>query len=126
MKKLLPILISAILSGMTLNSAFAAGADDVGTVTMDVIDHSDPHEITNDIQLPEQASETAKDQLSGDSDSHDKSTEVEAHEDTMGDAKDDAMDDAKDDAMDDATENAKQEAQDAMQDSKDTANSTGQ
>jgi len=132
-KKLIPALLTAVLAGMTLNTAYAADtADDIGSVTMDAVEHSDPHEITNDLQLPDQASDTAKEHVAGAGDSHDNSTEdmhenseAEDHESSMSDAKDEAKDDAMDDAKDDAASSAEQEAHDAMQDSSDMAQSKG-
>jgi len=131
-KKLIPALLTAVLAGMTVNSAYAAEADDVGSVTMDVVEHSDPHEVTNDLQLPDQASDTAKEHVAGADDSHDNKAEdmhensgAEDHESSMSEAKDEAKDDAMDDAKDDASDAAEQEAHDAMQESSDMAQDQG-
>jgi hypothetical protein len=131
-KKLIPALLTAVLAGMTVNSVYAADADDVGSVTMDVMEHNDPHEVTNDIQLPDQASDTAKEHVAGADDSHDnksedmhENSEAEDHESSMSEAKDEAKDDAMDDAKDDASDAAEQEAHDAMQESSDMAQDQG-
>ena len=142
MKKYLPALLVAILSGMTLNSAFAADTGDVDAVTMDVIDHSDPHAVTNDIQLPDDASQVARDHVAGtdnDSDhaqnahdanaeSHDSAQE-DANEDSHSSAQEDAHTDAQDAAQEDAHEDsqaaAQEQAHQAMQDAADAATSKG-
>lgn len=142
MKKYLPTLLAAILSGMTLNSAFAAETGDVDAVTMDVIDHSDPHAVTNDIQLPDQASQVARDHVAGtdnDSDhaqnghdakseSHDNAQE-DANEDSQSSAQEDAHSDSKSSAQEDAHEDsqaaAQEQAHEAMQDATDTSSSKG-
>lgn len=141
MKKYLPTLLAAILAGMTVNSAFAAGSDDVDAVTMDVIDHSDPHAVTNDIQLPDQANQEARDHVAGtDSDSdhaqnaqdthsesHDTATE-DANEDSQSAAQDDAQSDSQSAAQDDAHEDsqaaAQEQAHQAMQDATDASSSS--
>ena len=142
MKKYLPALLAAILSGMTLNSAYAAGQGDVDDVTMDVIDHSDPHAVTNDIQLPDEANQVARDHVAGtdnDSDhaqsahdanaeSHDSAQE-DANEDHQSSAQEDAHADAQAAAQEDAHEDsqaaAQEQAHQAMQDAADAANSKG-
>jgi len=138
MKKYVPVLLAAVLAGMTVNSAFAAGQGDVDDVTMDVINNSDPHAVTNDIQLPEEANHEAVEHVAGtvdDSDhasdakseSHDNATEdasddskAEAAETTQEDSQDAAQQQA-DQAMQDATDSAQQQADQAMQDATDAA-----
>lgn len=138
MNKYVPALLAAILCGMTLNSAFASGQGDVDDVTMDVIDHSDPHAITSDIQLPDEASQEARDHVAGKhddadhahdahSDSHDNATE-DANEDSHASAEEDAHSDSKEaaqeDAHDTAQEAAEEQANEAKQDASDSSPST--
>lgn len=131
MKKYLPALLAAFLAGMICNSAFAADQGDVDDVTMDVIDHSDPHAVTNDIQLPEQANHEASDHLAGsvddsdhaqneNSDSHDNATE-DANEDSHAAAEEAAKEDAED-----TSDSAQEQASDAMQDANDASSSSGE
>jgi len=138
MKKYLPALLAAILAGMMINSTYAAETGDVDDVTMDVIDHSDPHAVTNDIQLPDQASQVAKDHVAGSvddsehaqnaSESHDNATD-EANEDSHASAEEDAHTDAQEAATEDANDDAQAAAQDdanqAMQDATDASSSKG-
>ncbi len=138
MKKYLPALLAAILSGTLINSTYAADTGDVDDVTMDVIDHSDPHAVTNDIQLPDQANQVAKDHVAGTvddsehaqnaNDSHDNATE-EANEDSHASAEEDAHTDAQDAATEDAHEDsqaaAEEQAHQAMQDATDASSSKG-
>lgn len=139
MKKYLPALLAAVLSGMMINSTYAAEQGDVDDVTMDVIDHSDPHAVTNDIQLPDQASQMAKDHVGGadndadhahdaNSESHADATD-DAHEDSHASAEEDAHTDAQEaateDAQDDSQSSAQEQAHQAMQDASDAADSKG-
>jgi len=138
MKKYLPALLAAILCGMTLNSALAAEQGDVDDVTMDVIEHNDPHAVTNDIQLPDEASQEARDHLAGNddadhahdehSDSHDNASE-DANEDSHAAAEEDAHSDSQEAAQEDAHDNAQSAAQEqaneAKQDASDTSSSKG-
>jgi len=125
-KKYLPALIGAILAGMTLNSALASDRDDVGSVTMDVIEHSDPHEVTHDINLPDQASDEAREHVNQQghsddaheqhsSDSHDDSHDA-AHEDAHEESAEAAHEDAHEDAHDSAQEQAHDDSMDSSQD----------
>lgn len=135
MKKYLPALLAAMLSGMMINTVYAADSGDVDDVTMDVIDHSDPHAVTNDIVLPDQASQVAKDHVAGNvddsehaqnaSDTHDNATE-EANEDSHAAAEEDAHSDAQEAATEDANEAsqaAEETASQAMDDAQSAADS---
>ncbi len=94
---LLVVLLSAPFS-----LVMAAASPDVDDVTMDVVKHSDPSEVTNDIKLPE-------------------ATETEDHgHDGKAHAKDDTKDDAKDDVNEDAKEHS-QESKEHAEDSKDSS-----
>lgn len=127
MKKYLPALLAAILSGMTLNSAFAADTSDVDAVTMDVIEHSDPHAVTNDIQLPDEASQEARDHVAGaDNDNeHEQEANAESHDSAQEDAHSDSQAEAQDDAHEDSQSAAQEQAHDAMQDATDASTSKG-
>lgn len=131
MKKYLPALLAAILSGMTYNSVFAAEPDDVNAVTMDVIDHSDPHAVTNDIQLPDQASQVARDHVAGTDGDDDhaqnaQDTNNESHDNATEDAHEDSQAAAQEDAQEDSQEAAQEQAHDAMQDATDASTSKGE
>jgi hypothetical protein len=131
MNKYLPALLAAILCGMTLNSAFAAEPGDVDDVTMDVIEHSDPHAVTNDIQLPDEASQEARDHIAGSDDdadhahdahseSHDNASD-DANEDSHAAAEEDAHNDSKEAAQEDAHDNAQDAAQEQANEAKQDA-----
>lgn len=125
MKKYLPALLAAILSGMVINSTYAAETVDVNDVTMDVIDHSDPQAVTNDIQLPDQANQEAKDHVAGTED--DSEHAQNGHDDSsVEDAKDDSHADAQEDAREDSQNDAQEEAHDAMEDANDNSASKGE
>jgi hypothetical protein len=120
-KKFLPALIAAILSGITYNSAFAVESDDVDTVTMDVIEQSDPAEVTHEIELPDAASDEAREHVNqqGSSDDaheqHSADTHEDSHDAAQDDAHENAQEQAHEDAQDDAQEQAHEDAQDDAQ-----------
>lgn len=133
MKKYLPILLTAILAGMTVNSAFAAGQGDVDDVTMDVISHSDPHAVTNNIQLPDQANQEADDHVAGTVDDSDHASDAnsesqenateDATDDSQATAADDAQSSAQEDSQEDSQAAAEEQAHQAMQDATDASSS---
>lgn len=125
MKKYLPALLAAIMVGMTVNSAYAAGQGDVNDVTMDVINNSNPQDVTNDIQLPTEASQEADDHVAGTADDSDQSADAKSE--SKDSATEDASEDSKADAAEAAQEDsqdAEQEADQAMQDAQDAADTS--
>lgn len=131
MKKYLPTLLAAILVGMTVNSAYAEGQGDVDDVTMNVIDQSNPQDVTSNIQLPAQASPEAAEHVNGtkDNDENTADSTTESSETSKQDADASAANDADADAQaaaqEDAHENshaaAEEEAHQAMQDAMDSS-----
>lgn len=98
-------LLLVVLLSTPFSLAMAAESPDVDDVTMDVVKHSDPSEVTNDIKLPE-AMET-----------EDHSHDGEAH------AKDDPNDDADEHAEDSKEhgQESKEHAEDSKDDSQESA-----
>lgn len=127
MKKYLPTLIAAILVGMTVSPAYAAGQGDVDDVTMNVIDNSNPQDVTNDIQLPTQANQEADDHVAGtvDDSDHVADDKTESHDNAAEDTNDDSQAAAQEDADEDSHAAAEEDAHQAMQDAADASDSKG-
>ncbi|MEJ2450126.1 MAG: hypothetical protein P8047_05560 [Gammaproteobacteria bacterium] len=134
MKKYLPSLLAAILVGMSVNSAYAEGQGDVDDVTMNVIDQSNPQDVTSNIQLPAQASPEAAEHVNGTadndetaSDSSSESSEAASQgtdESAANDADAAAQAAAEEDAHEDSHAAAEEQATQALQDAADAPSST--
>ena len=123
MKKQLPFLISIIMTGISLPGAYASERPEVDDITMDVIEHGDPREVTHEIRLPEHGDHDSRD----DHAHHDKhgdkhdSRHEDSHDDDRHESREEAHEESREEAHEESRDESKEDAHDSAQESAESA-----
>ncbi len=112
-------LLAAILAGMSISNVLADTHADVDDLTMDVLENHDLHEVAHEIELPDQASDEAREHIGdGHENRHDDATEEAEHAaEEATEAANEAAEEATEanEAAEEATEAANEAAEEATE-----------